>query len=211
METVNHFIIRAGDRQEKIQIQLTEDEKTILLQYIVDVERLTRLVDSDLNVTMHFSMNVDNSPKFEATFPEEAKIITCLHLMRPFILQEESLYFHKVNNLFLRQISEPTAKAFFLEQKRQFSGEATKSIVQFKANDILVSSEEFFLKYLNAFEYHKDNDKRNFFEELFKFLPIPAARFFVVSLLIDKVRAVINLGGFISMFTGKTKELNYRG
>ena len=71
-------------------------------------------------------------------------------------------------------------------------------IISNNYRDLIVNSDKTLMTWLNAFEYHRDNDKRKLIEEIDKIIPEDFSRALFASMIIDKVRAVLELGDVIT-------------
>ena len=69
--------------------------------------------------------------------------------------------------------------------------------MQFKVNDELLNSESMVERWLNAFEYHRDEDKRLAIQVLHGVLPADACEFVFFSVLQEKGLAIMELAWMI--------------
>jgi hypothetical protein len=134
--------------------------------------------------------------------PPKAEIQALLHLMRPFVLQKEPTAFNRIVNILERRIDDPRVRSSLEQQKQLFSGEEFQQQVKMIASagpgtDAVLNSEETFQLWLNAYEYHKDEEKKAELEELHALLPFEWLRGMFVSMMLDRALAVINIANFI--------------
>jgi hypothetical protein len=73
-------------------------------------------------------------------------------------------------------------------------------MVQISSNDVLLNSEETLQKWLNAFEYHRDEDKRQELDTLHWLWPTDISRALFLALLLDKADAVDYVRWLIGTF-----------
>jgi hypothetical protein len=151
--------------------------------------------------------NTELSPVLDRTSPNGADFFSLpdpdhfralLHLMRPFVLQEEEMQFGKVLNVLWRHLDHPMFRRYFDRQRDIFGGrrwQAFKSM----SDGTLINSSETLMLWLNAYEYHRDGEKAAQFEALHHgmrpLIEFSEARF--VAIVLDKARAVIEIGNAI--------------
>lgn len=114
-----------------------------------------------------------------------------LHRMRPFVLKhKEPTYLPHICNTIARRMNDPRIRARLDRQKKLFDGERMRSMVTIKSNEVVLNSEQMLMKWLNAFEYHRDEDKRNEVEALHWLWPTEGSRALFLALMLDKADAV---------------------
>ena len=64
--------------------------------------------------------------------------------------------------------------------------------------DLIVNCEKTLMDWINAYEYHRDDEKQRLIEDLDKTLPAEFSRSMFKSMLLDKVKAVIYFRNMIS-------------
>ena len=72
---------------------------------------------------------------------------------------------------------------------------------------LLPLSEKALSLYLNGFEYHRDRDKREQIEALFRVIPEGPSRALFLHLVIDKVAAIGQLMWLVQLLEGKRDSL----
>lgn len=114
--------------------------------------------------------------------PDEEALSTFLHKYRPIILQSEPTSFPNICSVLVCQINYPPFNQVVKEWQEEFSGKLLRELFSLKQGDILLTSQSFLNLYLNAFEYHRDERKR---ESLSDFASTfePAARNGLITLL----------------------------
>ena len=63
--------------------------------------------------------------------------------------------------------------------------------------DQLINSDDMIQNWLNAFEYHRDPDKRSALSALHDQVPIESTRALVVSMMFDKAKAIFEVSRII--------------
>jgi hypothetical protein len=85
-----------------------------------------------------------------------------------------------------------------------------QEMIKISSNDVVINSEKVLLDWLNAEEYHRDKDKKEFLEELYKSFPEEASKTIFLNLLRDKTQAIYNLAGLCRVVIGKNHNFNLR-
>lgn len=122
----------------------------------------------------------------ESDVPDDDLISSFLHRLRPFILQEEKTYFHKICKILSRRLDNVAIRNKIAEQKKIFDGERIRSMVVISSNEKIINSEGHLRKWLNAYEYHRDTDKQKELEELHWLLPHDTYRALFLQMLCEK-------------------------
>jgi hypothetical protein len=81
--------------------------------------------------------------------------------------------------------------------KKGFSGEISQSIMAINANNLTLNSDETFLLWGNAFEYHRDKEKQAQLEAALGPIPFEFAKNIFLNLMVEKVDAISRLSKFI--------------
>ena len=79
-------------------------------------------------------------------------------------------------------------------------------MIRISSDDVLLNSEKMLLDWLNAYEYHRDKDKKESIDKLHQMFPLEASKAVFLHLLSDKAQAIYNLTGFIRVFIGKQRD-----
>lgn len=154
--------------------------------------------------------------------PSEEMTAAVLHRMRPFLLEKERATFLKIAALVKRRIPDPQIRHFLKLLKRRYLGKEFQSTVSIQATGATaaepdkpitatLNSFEVFLEWLNAYEYHRDPDKRQRLEGLTRMLSHEAARAIFLHMLADAISAVFGLGNLVAMLTGAEQKLTLTG
>ena len=135
-------------------------------------------------------------------------VMVFLHKFRPLGLKSEKTYFYRICNLLSKALSHPYLRSIIKEQRRVYSGKRMQSGFQIRSNDVLLNSEKVLFDWLNAYEYHRDKEKREFIEGLHKMLPLEASKVIFLSLLTEKAKAIFNLATLVRVVLGKQKTVS---
>ena len=167
------------------------------VNYARDLAKTTLL---STNASLRFSISADEGGvRFDGTkLPEPDHFRALLLLMRPFVLKREKTRFLDVVNILSRRLDHPAFRTYLDRQKAIFDGQRCQSFKSF-SNGTLINSSEILTLWLNAYEYHRDEEKRAIFEALhYGMQPmIEYSEAVFVEMMLDQARAVIDVGNAI--------------
>jgi hypothetical protein len=152
-------------------------------------------------VQIRIKFDVASGVEFVGTLPDNDVISALLHRVRPFVLAREPMSFLRIRNFLAKRIDNPQMRGILDGQRDLFTGKDFQEQIEIVTTtpvlkDVL-NSDESFHAWLNAFEYHRDAAKRATIEQLSGVLGFEAARAIFVSMLLDKVKAIMNLAAII--------------
>jgi len=206
-----------GGQQLKVQADFPKQDWQLLLNYSECVHdlRRTRAFQKPLHVRMNFKLMFGEGLSVKIELPDWDDVIVLLHRLRPLILLNEPTFFGRIRNLLYQHIDNPGIREMLAYDNRLFTGDISLSQMRISLyggdirQELTINSDNFFHTWLNAYEYHRDDEKRQFVERINKVFPEDASKAFLVSLVIDKVKAVNNLCGLIDVLSGELKEYIY--
>jgi hypothetical protein len=120
-----------------------------------------------------------------------------LHLLRPVILQDETTNYSRVINLLYRKMDKDGIRTILNRWKDGFFQKVSQSYFTLVANELVLNSDKAFSLWLNAFEYHRDKDKKAELEKALGDLPFNVAKNVFINGIVEKVDAVSRLAKFI--------------
>lgn len=176
------------------------EEWALLLRYseLVDRLRATHLLSTPGRIGFSLGFN-EEGPFFRTDgAPTNDQVSALLHLMRPFILQEATT-FKRIKNLLAMNLVDDVFRRYIERQHEIFMGARSMGGVKIVSNDVLVNSERVLHQWLNAEEFHFDDDKHAILESLRdqEFLPKEFTRAVFIDMMLDKARAVVELAHLI--------------
>ncbi len=167
------------------------------------------------NLNVSFSLKGNPTDGLSAEVRDTVKsrdLAMILHHLRPFLLQNEPLEFNRTVNLLQRYIRHEWMGACFQSLKDLFSGKEFQRQTRITSGELLVNCERTLMTWLNAYEYHRDNDKRRLIKDLDARFPEEFSRSLFVVMVIEKVKAVLRFGDMISSLEcrgGSASKLPY--
>jgi len=170
----------------------------------------TKYVQTGMQAALRVSWK-QNSPMMVSTkLPPWEDVIVFLHKLRPFLLQSESTYFYRINNLLSKVLDHTYLRSFLTEQRKIYSGKKMQEMIQISSDDVILNSEKVLLDWLNSYEYHRNGEKKHFIDTLHQMFPLEASKVIFLQLLSDKTKAIINLSHLSEVVTGREKNISLR-
>ncbi len=120
-----------------------------------------------------------------------------LWFLRPFILKDEDTYFLRVTGILGKHVEHPLFGGMLRQHKKRFQGDQLRSMFKVSVNDELINGKTALNRWLNAYHYHRDQDKRAALESLHVDLPVETSEPLFVHLLIDKVKSILDVADII--------------
>ena len=190
----------------------TDREIETLRLYLDQHEELARSKPLREGFPCGFSIKGERGSDIQvtATLPDNVTLGILLHRLRPFILQNEPASFTVVSAIVGRRVDNPHLRQFLGCQHMLYDGRDFQHAVRIVSNEVVVNSEKVLCDWLNSHEYHRDPDKRDAVDALFAIIPDNMKRAILVSMLVDKVRAIQNLASLIAVLLGKLSHLRIR-
>ena len=181
----------------EIEAEFSRDDFDLFRTFVVRSERLSDStwvkegMPSGLDITIEIPTGGLSG---QAHVPNWDDVVVVLHKLRPFVLNDEALYFYKVAKIRAWRINNVDFRSQLEEAKNLFSGKKSQSEYRIEANGILLNCEDTLNKFLNSREYHHDEDKEVFMKSLEAILPdIDYIKPILCGLISDKVAAVFYL------------------
>ena len=197
------FTVKVNETNEQfnITVNLSEEELTTLERFLEFANDLlkTKLVKDGIPSKLQLSFSNDSSMKFFSELPNWNDVIIFLHKLRPFELQNEQTWFPKISNYLKKIIPNEYIRKGIDEQRDKYNGKSLSKLYKITVNDIVINSQEIFSKWLNAFEYHHEEEKRKFIKRLQQVFPEDAQKSIFINLLSEKARAIYNIAALINI------------
>ena len=198
--------IKSTGETVKLEGKIPSEDWATLLRFRDEAKKLLTDIRECENPNVNFSLPWNREdgvlkPTVKKTV-KSSDLAIILHRLRPFILQKEPFEFNKTVNLLHRHINHGFTKELFKFFKDLFSGrELQKQMLVTSlttSGELLVNCDRMLMNWINAFEYHRDDDKRKLIQEIDKTLPEQIMRSLFVSMVIEKVKAVAEVRGIVS-------------
>lgn len=197
----------ADDLNDPVTITYTIEDSDIAIleaycKYVDELSTAT-LVKHGIPTSFEFKYKTGEGCQFSATLPDWDHVAVLLHRLRPLILHKEHASFDTVSGIVGRILSSPYAKRTLKEIRKTYSGKRFQSQILIASDGSLLNSEDALMNYLNAFEYHRDQDKALEFGRLHQLLPSEASKSLLLILLSEKIKACYSMADLIKLILCK--------
>jgi hypothetical protein len=211
-----------GQAEIAVRAVFDDDEWRWLNSFVQYAEELaaTPVVQDGFSTSLKMKFTKENGLSIEAKAPPMDSVRLFLHKLRPLILQDERTSYYRISAILDRRFEEDTIRTLLRGHRRRFSSVRAQGLFTIHVSSTspeagglpptILNSDETLMKWLNAHEYHRDEDKQKELEELHRAFPADALRTIFVSLLIDKAQAIFDLADFARCVLGKQKEHSIR-
>jgi hypothetical protein len=205
------FSIRNDQTGEEtaVQIALTDDEWSRFAAYLEQADVLVddELVQIGVPTSSHMSVNKETGVTFSVELPPWDQVIVLLHKLRPFILNDEYASFNRVTGIIGQRFEHPFFRRVLKSQRRLYDGRRSQDLCVVSSNGVVINSEQVLFDWLNAYEYHRDQDKKAKIESLHRLVPLDYSKDIFVAMLGDKTDAIINIAALVRVIMGKQERL----
>lgn len=137
--------------------------------------------------------------------PSRAMVSELLHRLRPFVLKKEPTSYPRVNKLVRRCIDHEYIRADLDTARRIFQHGGFSLYGQLSVGSLPLYSSETFTRWLNAFEYHRDESHRQELEAALGGPPDDLALAVFYGIAADRSQMVMHLASVISALEHKSR------
>ena len=170
------------------------------LEYSDEAHR-TRFMHELNSYQSSFHLRPDGHVRNAGVVPDDEALKSFLHLYRPIILKREPTSFINVRSLLARAIDHPHFRRSLKAWRAQFDGNVLRELCSLKHDELILTAESFLNLYLNAYEYHRDADKRERLSGFAAAFDPDARKALLVLLLKLKITAVSSLRSIVRQLT----------
>lgn len=180
--------------EEFVDYELSEDQVEILQTYCDDAWKLrtSEIFGEKAANTFTLNWSQEGGLTFVGDAIDEEAWAAGMHRLRPLLLSDEPSSFYNVASLLGKQINNRAIHAALKELRMKFRGELLPAQLTWFI-DRELSMEDVFGLWVNAFEHHRDKDKREFFSKTKKLTSDHQMRHFINMLAVEKLRAIMGL------------------
>lgn len=203
-----------SDESTKVKIRavLSTEDIHILEAFLDCTDRLLEVKTAREGVPCSFEMRVENDQVKYITSesPSDEELAALLHRLRPFILVKELVSYLKVSSRLSKLFNHTYVRNLLKEQRELFDGRSNQRLVRITSNDVLINCEKTLFDWLNGFEYHQDPAKRARIESLHRVMPFEHSKPVLLTLLGNKVQAILELASLIAVILGRQDKVQVK-
>lgn len=199
-----------GDKKsfkEDVVAVFNDEEVKKLKAYLLHMQELssTKIGREGMNPRLNVEWKEGEQMTFSADLPPVDDLLAYLLRLRPFLLQNEYASFESVYGILRRRINNEHFRQFLKTQMKFFKGEVIASTFKITVNNtIIVNSEKTLMDWLNSYEYHRDQEKREKLQSVFNIMTDDGAKAIFVMLVVDKANAIKRIAYFVDVLTSNS-------
>ena len=199
------------DTEENITLSGVFDDKDWehigdFVQYADELLR-TKFVQDGMPASLNIRWDVESGMVVSPILPLWDDVVVFLHKFRPIGLQAENTHFSRICNILAKNLNHLYLRGMIEEQRDVYTGKRSQAIYRFSSNEVILNSEKVLYDWLNAYEYHRDKEKREFIDSLHAMIPLEASKVIFLTLLADKAMAIHNIAALVRVVLGKQESV----
>lgn len=202
---------RGSEEKAPVTADFSEDEVECLRAYCQYVDEViaVKLVQDGIPCSVKLDYKKGEGTTVTTDLPPDEDVVVLLHRLRPLILNDEHASFNRIAGILGRRIEEPLVRTALKSQREIYDGRAMQQQIVVRSTaggaEIIINSEKALFTWLNAYEYHRDQDKKREIDRYHQLLPLDHSKAFFLMLLSDKVRAIVAIASFAKVILGKAE------
>lgn len=195
------FSFEIPDSTDVVSGQFTDADWSALIAFRAEWERFrqTEWIANDMPAQVQIEWTPESGLVLNTpNKPSNAQFGEFLHGLRPFILNNEPHYWPKAFNILRRAIQHPWMREVKKREQGRFEGDDIRQLITVRANGLPLTAKETLHLWLNAFEYHRDDDKVRAYVDARGGPPEEIDLAFFRLFMVSKVDVIIGLVGMIT-------------
>ena len=189
-----------GSASEEVSLDVPDEDWDRLLAFHREVERLrsTRFVQERQGGQIAVNWSVGQPIRSNAKQVDIEAVGAMLLKLRPFVLQDEETFFHKIKKLLKRRLAHKAFRRHIDLLDDGFTLRTLGRKIKFQGQGRTPLSVDVVMDWLNSYEYHRDPKKKEAVEQDLGFfgqdqdgLPV------ILFALTDMVQSVLDLDGLV--------------
>ncbi len=194
------FKLRDPEKHEEAVFSIDEANESALRKYLAEALRLEAalLRQGGFGASYNVSWSVGEQLCITGTEPTSDQRAAVLHHLRPFLLEDEPYSFKRVRGILARSSSSLVLTEWLQQVKQRYAGNLLQSQVKIEVGALLLNSETVLNKWLNAYEYHRDDNKAIELVKQHDPIPVDSSRPIFAMMLQEKATAVLHMGWLIN-------------
>ncbi|MCP3943532.1 MAG: hypothetical protein GY710_18930 [Desulfobacteraceae bacterium] len=156
------FVIANSEQRESFSCEIPTEEWDTILNFHQNVEllRSTKFVQNKRGGQIAIKYEAGKKLESKEFKIEIDEVWSMLLKLRPFVLNKEKYYFHRIKNLLKRRLTQPAFRKGIDRINDLFVLNIMQKQVRLKTTGREILSIDTVMDWLNSFEYHQDESKR---------------------------------------------------
>lgn len=192
--------IEKSGEEHTIKCKIPVKEWELLLEFAEEVASLQSILKKCENINVDFSINWSQGETklISNQSINENDISSILHRIRPFFLEKERFHLIKIVNLINKNLRSDLVNPYFKSLKDRFNlqdlqREMQMSVFLAGKTEELIKYNEILMKWLNAYQYHRDTEKQKSIKKVKEAMPVDFFDPLMQFLVVEKIKAVIDV------------------
>jgi hypothetical protein len=200
---------RSSNNEASVIAEFSDDEVRHLRAFRTYVNDLlsVKLVKDGVACAVNVDYKEGLGTTVTSQLPPSEEIMAMLHRLRPLILNDEHASFNRVCGIIGARIDEPILRRALKRQRQIYDGRSMQKQIIVTAtadnSEMVINSEKALFAWLNAYEYHRDEDKRKEIDRFHQLLPLDHSKAFFLMLITNKIRAIETLARLVDLILGE--------
>jgi hypothetical protein len=197
-----------GTVDEVISGTFDTNDVDLLRRFIrlVDRVRESTLLRNGLPNITNISWNAEDGMKFTCRPYANSELHELLHVLRPLILQKESTSFHNIAGLLGKKFNSMHFRGHIKLLRTIFEDGELKPYMQISLGDQPLFDDSTLKLWLNAEQYHVDDEKAEKWQDFERSLNTENTRAFVITQLHAKVKAIFGIEYIVKLILEKSQD-----
>jgi len=178
--------------------------KDVLLRFVQYTKELMECeylqLQQQASITINW--NVNAGFKSEPELPTMSVCDSFIFRLRPFVLNDEDTNFLRVSKQIGKMLRDPAIHSMLKDFSKFWDGQKIRDLFILSDDTGVLNNDATTMKYLHAFEYHRNQKKAAKFTSLQEMFGTDGLRSLYLLLLADKARAIIKLASMCEVILG---------
>ncbi len=191
---------------------LSNEFKDVLVRFAQYAKELgeCEYIQSPKQATFNFKWEVGKGHSSNPTLPEMSVCDSFIYRLRPFVLNDESTNYLRVLKQTGKMLQDPTVHKMMKDLRHYWDGRKIRELFTLSDETGVLNNDAMTMKYLHAFEYHRNQEKAAKFKSLQEMFGTDGLRAFYLLLLADKAKAIFQLSYLIEVILGTRSHSKIR-
>jgi hypothetical protein len=192
--------------------ELSDEEFATLDRFLDQYEALVDSQPVRNGVPCEVTIRIENGRASVTTdLPSQDELDILFQRLRLFILQKERTSFVNICSILRRQLSDLRLLEFINGQHAAFHNHPDELDTAFVINNSQVNQEAMLMDWINGYQYHGDDERRDALRRLGVNPQSPIIRHKLTELLLNKQTAIFNVAFLIGVLIGRNPSLDIYG
>lgn len=202
-----YLVNKKTEKRTKLSGEISDKNHNRLLKFLSYAEDLEKTKFTKSKITFQVSIGTSSDVPFSRNIPSDEVISDFLIKIRPFILKNEQTYFYSICNIISKSFHDDLLNLIMKDIREYYSDKQFQNMIKFESNNVILNSEDTLNDWLNAYVYHKDENKKQRLDSLHdSIFPFEMSKVLWLLLFQDQVKAIVKLSTIIRNLKKENNE-----